>query len=55
MWFEKFGFHGHSSYWKLDTVKQEMSNWPENDRKMTSNSNFKMKFSQRSLDSVKGF
>ena len=32
-----------------------MSDWPGNDRKMTSHSNFKLRFSERPLDEVRGF
>ena len=32
-----------------------MPNWPDNDRKMTSHSNFKIKLSERSLHLVRGF
>ena len=52
---EKFGFHGYSSDLKLDIVKLGMSVWPENDRKMTSHSNFKLRFSEKPLDVVRRF
>ena len=52
MWFEKFGFHGYSSDWRLDIVKQEMSDWPGNNEKMTLHRNFKLRFSERPLDLV---
>ena len=32
-----------------------MSDWPGNDRKMTSHSNFKLRFSESYLDLVRGF
>ena len=32
-----------------------MSDWPGNDRKMTSQSKFKLRFSMKSLDLVRGF
>ena len=32
-----------------------MSHWPENDRKMTSHGNLKLRFSKRPLDLVRGF
>ena len=35
-------------------VKQEMSEWPGNDRTM-SHINFKLRFSEKSLDVVRGF
>ena len=55
MWFDKFGFHGYSSYWKLDIIKQWMSDWPSNDRKNASHSNLKLIFSERFLDLVRCF
>ena len=55
MWFEKFGFHGHSSDLKLDIVMQGMSDWVGNDRKMTSHNNFKLKCSKGFLDLGRGF
>ena len=36
-------------------VKQGMSDWPDNDRKMTSHSNFKLKFSEKFSDVGRGF
>ena len=36
-------------------VKQEMSDLPGNDRKMTSHRNFKLNISKRSLDLVRAF
>ena len=36
-------------------VKQGMPDWQGNDGKMTSHSNFKIRFSERSLDLVRGF
>ena len=36
-------------------LKEGMSDWLGNDRKMTSHRNFKLKFSKRSLDLVRGF
>ena len=50
---EKFGFHGYYSGLKLDIVKQGMSDWPGNDRKMTSRSKFKQEFSASYLDLVR--
>ena len=47
MWFEKFGFHGYSSYWKLDIVNHGMSDWPGNNREMTSHNNLRLSPSQR--------
>ena len=32
-----------------------MSDWPGNDTKMTSHRNFKLRFSESSLDLVRGF
>ena len=32
-----------------------MSDWPWNDGKMTSHSNFKLRFSEKILDMVRGF
>ena len=55
MWFDKFGFQGYSSDWKLDIIKQGMSGWPGNDGKMTSQNNFKLRFLERSLDLVRDF
>ena len=55
VWLEKLGFHGYSSDWKLDIVKGGMSDWPGSDRKIMSQSNFKIRFSERSLDLVRGF
>ena len=55
MRFDKCGFHGYSSDWKLDIVKQGMSDWPGNDGKMTSRSYFKVRFSERLLDLVRVF
>ena len=52
---DNFGFHGYSSHWKLDIVKQGMSDWPGNDRKMTSHNSFKLRFYERSLNIVRGF
>ena len=37
------------------TVKPGMSDWPGNDRKITSHSNFKLRFSGKPLDIVRGF
>ena len=54
IWFEKFDFHGYSSDWKLDILKQGISDWPGNDGKMTSHNNFKVRFSGRSLNVVIG-
>ena len=39
----------------LDIVKQGMSDWPGNERKITSHSNFKLRFSKKCLDLVRGF
>ena len=36
-------------------VKQGMSGWPGNDGEMTSDSNFKVTFSKRPLELVRGF
>ena len=36
-------------------VKQVMLDMPGNEIKMTSQSNFKLRFSERSLDAVRGF
>ena len=52
--FDKFGFHGYSCDWKLDIVMHGMSDWPCNDGKMTSHNYFKLRFSERSLDLVRG-
>ena len=35
--------------------KTRNTDWPDNDRKMTSDRNFKLRFSERSLDLVRGF
>ena len=42
-------------WWKMTVIKQGMSNWPGNGRKVTSHNNFKLRFSERSLDVVRGF
>ena len=55
VWIEKFGFHWYSSDRKLTIKKQTISDLPDNDRKMTSYSNFKLRFSERSLDVIRGF
>ena len=55
IWFEKFGFHEYSSDLKLDIVKERKSDWLGNDRKRTSDSNFKLRFSKRPLDLIRGF
>ena len=36
-------------------AKQEMSDWPGNNRKITSHSNFKLRYSETPLDVVRGF
>ena len=36
-------------------VKQEMSDWPGSNGKMTSHSNLKLRLSEASLDVVRGF
>ena len=36
-------------------MNQRMSDWPGNDGKMTSHSNFKLKFSKRSWVLIRGF
>ena len=35
-------------------VKQGMSDWPGNDKKITSHSNFRLRFPERPLDIVRG-
>ena len=55
---EKFDFHGYSSDWKLDIVKQGMSDWLGNNGRMTSYttiSNFKLTFYKRPLVLVRDF
>ena len=42
IWFEKLGLHGYSSDWKLDIVKQGMSDWSGNDGEMTPYSNSRL-------------
>ena len=53
--FEKFGFHGYSSGWKLTTVEQTMSDCPGSDRKVTSHNNFKLRLSKSFFDLVRDF
>ena len=55
MWFEKFGCQCLSSKQKMAIVKQGMSDWPGNDEKMTSQSNVKLRSSERALDLIRGF
>ena len=55
MWYEKLGFHGYSSNWKLAIVKQVMSDWPGNDRKMTLHSHFKIRNFKNFLNVTRGF
>ena len=55
MQFDKFGFHGYSCDWKLDILMHGMSDWSGNDGKTTSHNNFKLRFSERFLDLVRGF
>ena len=55
MRFDNFRLHGKSSHEKSDIVKQEMSDLPGNNGKMTSHSNFTLRFSRRPLDLVEGF
>ena len=55
MWFENFGFHGYSCDGKLDIVMQGIWDLPGNDGKMTSHDNFKLRFSESSLDLVRDF
>ena len=56
MWFEKLlRFQGYSCDWKLVIVKREISHWQGNGRKMTSHSNFKLKFFKRFWDVITGF
>ena len=55
MWFETFGCQWWSCKWKMTILKQVMSDWPGNDRIMTSHSNFKLRYSETSLDVVRGF
>ena len=40
---------------KMAILKEGTSHWPGDDGKMTAHSNFKLKFSERSLDIVKCF
>ena len=54
MWYKNSDFHGFPSDWKLDIVKEGIWDLPSNNRKMTSHSNFKVKFSERPLDLVRG-
>ena len=55
VWLEKFHCQWLSPKWKLDIVKPGMSDWPDNDWKITSRRNFKLRFSERSLDIVRSF
>ena len=55
MRFDKFGFHGYSSDWKLDIVKQGMSDWHGNDGEMTSHSNSRLSFCKRLWGLYKGY
>ena len=52
---DNFSFHEQSSHWKLDIVKEGMSDWKGNDEKITSHSNFKLKFSKKPLDLTADF
>ena len=55
MRFEKLGFHGYSSDYKLDIIRQRMSDLLGNDRKMAPHINFKLTNFKRFLDVVRGF
>ena len=55
MRFDKFSFHESLSDCKLDIVKQGIWDWPISDGKITSQNNFKLRFSESSLDLVRDF
>ena len=52
--FEKFGCWGYSTNCKLTIVKHVLTNWLGNGEKMTSQSNWKLRFPKSSWDVFTG-